>query len=601
MSASISTFKSKPHAFLAQLRHKSHAADTDRRPASLPLRVAFETTDSSGEVSYAEPDMLTNGPDGTTFVILSGNIYRPASANIGQTILSLYARHGADFVRELNGSFALMLVDQQAGVILFATDRLNSLKLLSSQQHGVISVSNSMEIHPVRGAQIDATAVACALVAGFAYNNRSMLEGIRVLEGGSMYRLRGAALEQQRYWQYQPSTPVETPAIAAELQRELEDAIVDATAVRLRGDRPVYISLTAGYDSRAILGVLTERLRVPNIHAFTYTYGDALPQTDEALAPRLAALQGVEHRLIPSFKGNLIDLLTGISQWGVGMTDLCDELDTWRALEQETAGGPRPLLFTGDITMISSDSRLASVADVVTVARMPDFSAARWIEPLIGRGQYDTWVEATRSEITQTLKRYEPTTDYYTLRDKLRFNGRDSGVFGPWRECFAGRVFEIASPMNDERVIDAFMKMPTSLRRGKKLYHATTRAMFPELFAIPRASSANYATYWPSAFRQQAAELRRWILEQPSPLDVLIEPRVLLALLDSDLTAYARTYTHFRLILKKTYRWLRSISGSPPIFARPSLALPVAPAHRVLGRALMLRSYFQTVQARQSH
>ncbi len=585
----------KPHSFLTLLRPKG--AEVDPQPPRLPFRLSFETPDYYGAVSYGEREMLTQSADGNSFVILSGALYRPQSADAGATILALYARRGADFVHDLNGQFALLLVDQRAGQIIFVTDRLNSIKLIVSEASGALAVSNSMDIHPIR-ARIDSAAVASILVAGFAYNNRTLIDGTRLLAGGSIYQPRGLALEQRRYWDYLPANPPDSPARAVELQHELEEAIVDATRVRLRGERPVYLSLTAGYDSRGVLGLLTERLRVPNIRAFTYAYGDVLPVTDEALAPQLASRAGVEHRLIPGFNGNVVTMLTHIAQWGAGIADICDELDAWRTLQQETSSGPRPLLFTGDVTLIGSDQRLASVADAVTVSRMPDFSAVRWIEPLIGRAQYRQWVDVTRAEINRMVKDYLPVSDYSILRDRLRYDGRDSGVFAPWREYYAGRVFEIASPMTDERVIDVFMKMPVSLRRGKKLYHQTLTTMFPELFALPRASTAGYATYWQAAFAQQAEDIRAWIDEQPSPLDDLIEPNVLLALLDSDLASHGRRYTSFRLRLRKAYRWLRNLTGSTPIFARPSLVRPIIPAHRVLSRALVLRAVLQSVETR---
>ena len=41
------------------------------------------------------------------------------------------------------------------------------------------------------------------------------------------------------------------------------------------------------------------------------------------------------------------------------------------------------------------------------------------------------------------------------------------------------------------------------MRDDRRLYKATVTAMFPELFAIPRADTASYATFWTDVVWQQ--------------------------------------------------------------------------------------------------
>ncbi len=454
------TFPGTPHAFVMVLRPKDRAVPAEIPAPALPFHLAFETLDYRGDLYYAEHDRLSTD-SGDCCILLGGAIYRPQSADISQTLLALYARQGANFVRDLDGDFALLLIDRRAHQI-----------------------------------------------------------------------------------------------------------------------------------------ILAERLHVPDIRAFTYAYGSPQPMTDEALAPALTTHYGGKHRVIQSFDGLVVETLMAIAQLGQGLTDISDETDTWLTLGSEVGDGVRPLLFTGDL-IITRDLNVTSTDDALTIAKMFDFTVARWLEPLIGRPCYDQWAAETQAEQESALRQLPPMADYYILLDMLRVYARLPQVFSTWRRNFAGRFFDVVNPLMDANVVEIFMKTPFVLQRDKTLYHQTVQAMFPELFALPRAKTGNYATYWIKAFKEQAGDVRAWVQSTSSPLDELIEPDVLLTLLDSDRQSYGRAYTAFRSKVQSTYRWFNRVSGIQPGFARPSLIKKIVPAHRLSSRSLVLRSFLRSAQLRQ--
>ncbi len=594
----------KPQSFVVFVHPTPQRSLGEDTYPPLAFRTSFLAGEAAGEVFYSERSLLTASADGQRFVLLVGRIYRPPSVEIGQTLLALYEQRGTAFVRDLNGSFALLLVDQAAGEIVFATDRLNTIKLLSSQWRERLIVSNTMALHPVETVQVDSVAVASYLVNGHTTNERTVLAQIQTLESGSIYRVRRGKLIGESYWRYAPTLAPPPTDTAAPLKAALAEAIIDAVSLRVRHDRATYLSLTAGNDSRAILGVLAERLRLADVQTFSYAYGQPKPMTDEYEAAKLAGLRGYPHRVIPSFNGSIVDTITRSSMIGAGLADACDEVDAWAALGEGISSAQRPVLFVGDTIVPQFGMALNLVDDAVISARLADFSAARWLQPLIGPSRYRIWVESTQAEVARAVERAEPDTrsyrGLYNLYDVLRLKYWDSAKIFTWRDAFAGQFFEVASPLLDDGILELIMNAPVELRRGKRLYLDAVTALFPALFALPGARSSSYASFWPAVYRQQSSHVRTWVESRTSPLDDLIEPRVLIALLDRDLTGYTRLNHHGLRALKQVYVFMRAIHPRLTAFSGPSMFKPALPATQFLNRALVLRAFLQSVEARQT-
>jgi hypothetical protein len=67
------------------------------------------------------------------------------------------------------------------------------------------------------------------------------------------------------------------------------------------------LSLSAGYDSRGILGFLNDGVKAPDISFFSYAL-DSVPgvDTDAALSKQLADRCGYPHQVLHSYNGDLI-------------------------------------------------------------------------------------------------------------------------------------------------------------------------------------------------------------------------------------------------------------------------------------------------------
>lgn len=585
----------KLNSFVAFVDSQARSAQPAWAVPSLSFQTTMATAGHTVTICFGERDMLTTSADGQCTLLLAGEIYRPQTPNAGERLLDLYEQQGLDFVQGLNGAFCLLLIDRRADVIAVATDKENTFKVLVSDFDGRLVISNSIYLQPVRGARIDQTALACYMAAGYVFNDRTLFEGVRVLDSSSVYSVQDHTLKQHKYWQYRfPSSTRNVPV--STLQHELGDLIVEAVRVRIKDDQPTYVSLTAGTDSRAILGVLADHLHLSDVQCFTYAYGAVKPGTDEQLAGKLAALCGYPHAVIPSFDGDVVNTLKRNGRLGGGMAQVCDEVDAWIRLGASLDSDTKPVLLTGDTRFVGLDFRMKTDNDAAAGAFMTDFTALAWLEQGIGSAAYREFVAATQAEIDLAVKRLSPTENRFDLRDLLRFYQVHSRRTATWREYYSSRFFRTAHPFLDDDILEFFCQLPSSLRREKRLYLETVTRMFPRLFALPLATSASYASFWQTAIRDQRAGIRSLLQGEPSPLDEIIAPEFLLALLAAEDTSLRRSKQLARTALKKTYHLLKRTGLGDIGYVAPSLFHPAVSVQTFLTRALTLRCFLSEIR-----
>ena len=73
-----------------------------------------------------------------------------------------------------------------------------------------------------------------------------------------------------------------------------------------------FLSLSGGYDSTAILGILRYKLHMENVQCFSYIHSNKPSNDGDAyLAHKMANIAGYEHRMVQGYGG---DILKWISQ-----------------------------------------------------------------------------------------------------------------------------------------------------------------------------------------------------------------------------------------------------------------------------------------------
>ena len=456
-------------------------------------------------------------------LILHGEVYNTTgTSNKAEYLMGEYKRQGLLFAKDINGSFAILLIDKRNDSISLITDRLNSRKVFSSKYMGNYWLSSSLYLHPTADVNIDTVGVACYLASGVIYNDRTLFENIRIPERASIHELARDGFHSTRYWSYE-FTNAYSNFDEKTLRAELSELLIESVRIRLKDNPKVFLSLSGGYDSIGILGLL-HKLNVADVNCFSYALGEPALNSDAYVAKEMATSLGYSHKTIQSYKGNLVSVIKHNAQMGQGLANFCDEVDAWMEMAGEFSAKTTSALFTADTCLT-----------LVNYPTICDFSALSWTKHILPEGIYNTLYNGLDGLMLQILKQSPSMRDHHdNYREFLRVDQELPNRHFPWREFFPGQFTSIREPLLDNSILDFLVKIPGSLRRQKYIYIATITEMFPTLFKAPRASTSGYVANWEQEFSTQYNSIESLILSQDSKLDIIIPPETIHRILIED-------------------------------------------------------------------
>lgn len=171
---------------------------------------------------------------------------------------SLYEEHGMDFVPRLNGNFAGVVYDRDAGTVSLFTDRFESRTLHCYRtDEGLVFSTNvqSLPLHPAVETAFDVEYLAEYFSLQRSFGVKTPLEGVELLQPGSIatVSLDDRTVESDRYW-YPSYDPVEKPR--EYFSRRLAEILERAVAERTDADTEYGLLLSGGSDSRLALAAL---------------------------------------------------------------------------------------------------------------------------------------------------------------------------------------------------------------------------------------------------------------------------------------------------------------------------------------------------------
>jgi asparagine synthase (glutamine-hydrolysing) len=246
-------------------------------------------------------DQPFTDPAGMVTVACNGEIYNaPAlrrryadypfrSASDVEVLLPLFLERGADGLAELDGMFALAVLDRRAGRLVLARDRAGEKPLFTAAVGGECWFASEI------GALLEAGAVSRALDVGalrgmlrhgYVREPRTPFAGIRKVPAGTIVTVDDHGAELRRYWD--PDAPAAgPPAPLATLLR-------DAVARQVRADVPVGVFTSGGLDSSLLAALAAEVLGPGRIRTFAVGFPDS-SYDERPFAERFARALGTTH------------------------------------------------------------------------------------------------------------------------------------------------------------------------------------------------------------------------------------------------------------------------------------------------------------------
>jgi asparagine synthase (glutamine-hydrolysing) len=228
-----------------------------------------------------------------------------------EVVLAMYAAHGVDCVRSLNGMFAFLIYDRERQTVFAARDHfgIKPLYYHASDRHVLFaSEIKALLRHPAVRAQVDQQAVQEYLTFQLVTGDRTLFAGIRKLLPGHWQRLdvRSGRTETDCYWEPRFALdPYHTEEYFIVESRRLLD---DAVRIQLRSDVPVGAYLSGGTDSSIVTMLAAPQAARP-FHTFTGSFREG-PQFDESRYARdvAGACEAVMHEVVPTAQ-QFVDLM----------------------------------------------------------------------------------------------------------------------------------------------------------------------------------------------------------------------------------------------------------------------------------------------------
>jgi asparagine synthase (glutamine-hydrolysing) len=193
-----------------------------------------------------------------------------------EALLHGYREWGLQLPAHLEGMFAFVLVDQRAGTVLAARDRLGVKPLYWSRTSKRISFASEPKALffldrdlPVAA---DPLATAAVLTLLWVPHPRSSFLGVEKVAPGHQVVLQDGQVRVERYWdlveawsQQRAAGPPATPATLAA-------ALGEAVDGQLLADVPVGVLLSGGLDSCLVLELMSRATRQPTIPTIAVGY-----------------------------------------------------------------------------------------------------------------------------------------------------------------------------------------------------------------------------------------------------------------------------------------------------------------------------------------
>jgi asparagine synthetase B (glutamine-hydrolysing) len=449
----------------------------------------YQTTDLT--IARVHLNILNPAPQpyvsdtGRVKIFLHGEIHSDDTGESDQLkiIAEAYERRGRDFVTELNGSFLVLIVDESAKRIIVATDRTASKPLFYFEDDAYVYFApepKALASVPSLPKRINLAAIASFLACGHYLNGQALLEDLHLLDNATVLTIDAAGVTRHKYWEYNFDESGKDRG-EAYYQGALGELIRRAVRRRTRSQHRYGIPLSGGYDSRGILGCCLDEHPKERITTISWGVQEDLPDSDCAVAERLARRLGLEHAFFRLRPDRLVDHVSEFVFLQDGLTDACEnypEAVTIFSNIRNRLG--IQVILRGDesfgFSRPACDER--TMFEKLSIIPLDQSRNYRKVlrEPWLS--MFSDSIRQTRSDILRRCN----ATDIYLRQNFVYFDQRIKHCLNPLNYLKSLEV-EVRTPYLDNDILDFMRELPSHYHFGKRFYRAMMRQMFPDIFS----------------------------------------------------------------------------------------------------------------------
>lgn len=251
------------------LGHK-RLAIVDLVTGQQPLTVEGVTVAFNGEI-YNYDDLKQE---------LAGRGHEMRTRSDAELLARMYLEYGPDFVRRLNGMFAILIWDEHSKKMLAARDHLGIKPLYwhASPKRVVFASEIKAILQEDVVAEPDFDAIQDYLTLQYVHGDATLFKGVRKILPGhyKVFNLDGDCYTQ-RYWE--PTFRVDFDHTEKYFVERLRELLEDSVRMQMRADVPVGTYLSGGMDS-SLVTMLASRYAHGVLHTFTGKFAEG-PDYDE--------------------------------------------------------------------------------------------------------------------------------------------------------------------------------------------------------------------------------------------------------------------------------------------------------------------------------
>jgi asparagine synthase (glutamine-hydrolysing) len=292
-----------------------HAALGHRRLSIIDVDGGAQPmSNEDGSIWISYNGELYNEPDLKKELLAKGHRYRTSCDT--ESVVHLYEEEGLDFVRRLNGMFALAIWDARQSRLVLARDRMGQKPLYYSELPGgglaFGSEPKAVLAHPDISRELDRASLSRYLFYEYVPAPSSIWQSLAKLRRGHILSWQNNSWRTCEYWE--PAIRCRSgPGFEAAAEQFWTD-LRTSVARHRRSDVPIGVFLSGGVDSASVAAALCEVEPARQVRTFSIGFQD--PSFDESGHARAVARHlGTDHHERTFSIATLYELLPEVVGW----------------------------------------------------------------------------------------------------------------------------------------------------------------------------------------------------------------------------------------------------------------------------------------------
>jgi hypothetical protein len=414
-----------------------------------------------------------------------GDVCGSRTNSAARLILNAWAEGGVAKVLELNGNFGAVVLDRRAGAVSLVSDIIGQRTLhywvgdstFVASPHDVALVATGL-VPP----DFDYESAASIAEVGWSIRGKSLIQNVGNEPGGDYVRWHKGNIRRTHYVYLDRDARI-APRDDKSIKSNFDELICSARKnVRMIGQEhsTIHTDLTAGQDSRAVLGLLLSELPPSQIVAVT---GGKDQSLDVRVAARIAKIYKVKHLIdeAETFHVGLEAFKTSVDALAFGMNGNVSAKYAATFFPQLSRDSPHVTGMGGEVF------RGFYYQNLSLETKMP--LKGRDILPLCdGQASYFLWLDSyysnsVRERIVARLKELaEQAESWYDVLDLFYLTEAHGVWASPSSRTYLGaRCF---TPLVDPSMVRLAYKMPSPIGYHATYTHECIRRFMPKAYWV---------------------------------------------------------------------------------------------------------------------